>query len=322
MNNTSIDNNEQKYGCKIRFPKYCQYKVFSRYQDLTKIFGIDCSLKKSNSRKVILKKSKSPYISKKTKKFGFPLTNKCLIGCLDDIDDKILKKYVWDNLFDIEHNINNFTEPEIIVDFSRDNSGEMIIDVKYNATLSKERKKLENKSNPYSNNILILFFDSVSRVSSLLQLKKTLSFFEMFSSYEGGFNKKYPEEKFHSFQFFKYHSFEGRTSTNFPILYYGNIREANNIVRLTKYFKENGYITNYCSHLCQKDNARTLHNATSFELYDHQILLCDPNAPRYHRPYRKCLYGKDDVAFLFEYSEQFWRKYKNNRKFSTLIIAL
>ena len=50
------------------------------------------------------------------------------------------------------------------------------------------------------------------------------------------------------------------------------------------------------------------------------MLLCDPNTPRYHRPFRKCLYGKDDVGFLFDYSEQFWRKYKQNRKFSTLII--
>ena len=107
---------------------------------------------------------------------------------------------------------------------------------------------------------------------------------------------------------------------NYPRLFYGNRREAKNILRLTKYFKENGYITNYCSHLCQKDNSRTLHNATSSELYDHQMLLCDPNAPRYSKAIRKCLYGKDDVGFLFDYSEQFWRKYENNRKFSLLII--
>ena len=78
LNNTSIDNNEEKYGCKIRLPKYCPYKVLAPYQDFTRILGIDCSLKKSNSRNVILKKSMSPYISKKTKKFGFPLTNKGL----------------------------------------------------------------------------------------------------------------------------------------------------------------------------------------------------------------------------------------------------
>ena len=320
LNNTSIDNDEKKYGCKIRLPKYCQYKVFSRYQDYTKFLRVNCSKKKSNSRKIILEKSHSPYITKETKKFGFPLTNKGLFGCIDGLDDKILKKYVLDNLFDIDNNFNNFTESEIIIDFSKDPSGELLIDVKYNDSLSKERKKLENLNNPYSNNILIIFLDSVSRVNSLRQLNKTLNFFEKFISSEGGFNENYPDEKFHSFQFFKYHSFEGRTAGNFPRLFYGNRREAKSIVRLTKYFKKNGYITNYCSHLCQKDNSRTLHNASFSELYDHQMLLCDPNTSRYHKPIRKCLYGKDDVGFLFDYSEQFWRKYKKNRKLSLIII--
>ena len=315
-----MDNNKEKYGCKIRLPKYCPYKVLGPYQDFTRILGVNCSFKKTNSRKEILKKSTSPYITKKTKKFGFPYTNEGLFGCSDEFDYKMLKSNITNNLFDVENNFNNFTDPEIIVDFSKDPSGELLINVKYNDTLSKERKKLENLNNPYSNNILILFLDSVSRVSSLKQLNKTLNFFEKFISYEGGFNENFPEEKFHSFQFFKYHSFEGRTAGNYPRLYYGNRREAKNITRLTKYFKENGYITNYCSHLCQKDNAKTLHNATQSELYDHQMLLCDPNSPRYSKPIRKCLYGKDDVGFLFDYSEQFWRKYKHNRKFSTLII--
>ena len=218
------------------------------------------------------------------------------------------------------NNIYNFSEPEIIVDFSKDPSGEMFVDLKYNDSLSKDRKKLENINNPYSNNILMIYLDSVSRVNSLTHLKKTLSFFEKFMPFEGSFNENYPDEKFHSFQFFKYHSFEGRTGGNFPRLYYGNRREAKNIIRITKYLKENGYITNYCSQQCKKDNTRTLHDVTQSENYDHQILLCDPNAPRYYKPIRKCLYGKDDVAFLFDYSEQFWRKYKNNRKFSTIVI--
>ena len=178
---------------------------------------------------------------------------------------------------------------------------------------------MESKSTPYSNNILIIYLDSVSRAHSIRQLNKTLGFFENFISYEGGFNQKFPEEKFHSFQFFKYHSFQERTAGNFPRIYYGNRREAKNIIRINKYFKENGYITSYCGDLCQKDNARTLHNITFPELYDHQMLLCDPNVVRYHKPIIKCLYGNMDISYLFNYTEQFWRKYKNNRKFSTIV---
>ena len=43
LNNTSIDNNNEKYGCQIRLPKYCQYKLFSSFQDYTKILGVNCS---------------------------------------------------------------------------------------------------------------------------------------------------------------------------------------------------------------------------------------------------------------------------------------
>ena len=320
LNNTSIDNDKEKYGCIIDIPKYCQYKLLSPYQDYTKFLGINCSSKKSNYRKKILEKSKSPYINKETKRFGFPLTNKDLISTIDGLDSDVLTKYVLDNLFDLDNNFKNYTDNEITVDFSKDPLGELIIDLKYNESLSVERKKLENLNNPYSNNILILFLDSVGRAASLRQLNKTLTFFEKFISFEGGYNSNYPEQKFHSFQFFKYHSFNGRTSGNYPRLFYGNMREVKKITRMTKYFKENGFITNHCGHLCQKDNARTLHNTTSDELYDHQMLLCAPNVLRYYKPTRKCLYGKDDVGFLLEYSEQFWRKYQNNRKFSTIVI--
>ena len=319
LNDTSIENDEIRYGCQIKIPKNCQYKLFSRFLDFTKIFHINCSHKKISSRTDIIRHSKSPYINEKTKRFGFPYTNYGFAGCTDGIDTKIIKGYVQRNIFDIENNFKNFSDPEIIIDFSRDRTGELLIDLKYNDTLSKERKFLEGKSSPYSNNIIIIYMDSVSRAHSIRQLNKTLNFFDNFISYKGGFNQKYPGEKFHSFQFFKYHSFQERTSGNFPRLYYGNRREAKNIVRINKYFKENGYITSYCCDLCQKDNARTLHNVTTSELYDHQMLLCDPNVVTYHKPIIKCLYGKIDISYLFEYTEQFWRKYKNNRKFSTIV---
>ena len=228
LNNTSIDNDEKKFGCRIKFPKYCQYKLFSPIQDYTKILGKNCSIKKSNSRDIIFKKSKSPYIKKNTKKFGFPFTNKGLIGCLDGMDTDILKNYVLENLFDVDNNFKSFSEPEIIVDFSKDSFGDLSINLKYNGTLSNERKNLENKTIPYSNNLIIIYIDSVSRAYSIRQLNKTLNFFEKFISFEGGFNKKYPDEIFHSFQFFKYHSFEGRTAGNYPRLFYGNKRDAKN----------------------------------------------------------------------------------------------
>ena len=232
----------------------------------------------------------------------------------------VLEEYTLKNIFDVDNNYHNFEKPEIIVDFSKSISGELLLDLNFNESLSKERNLLESNNIPYSLNLMIIFIDSVSRVNSLRQLPKTTNFFKQFISYEGSYHPEHIEQKFHSFQFFKYHAFEGITSTNFPILFYGNKREAKNLVNISKNFKLNGYITNYCGDICKKDNVKTFHNLSNFELFDHQMLLCDPNLVNYWKPYKKCLYGKIDISYLFEYTNQFWRKYENNRKFSLMVL--
>ena len=237
-----------------------------------------------------------------------------------------MEKFFFKNLIDYDNKtqlINKTNEnkkPEIILDFSKNPYGEIIINLNYNETLSINRKKLENNSIPYSNNIIIIYIDSVSRSNSIRQLKKTLNFFEKFISYKGGFNQKYPKEIYHSFQFFKYHSFKDHTRGNYPRLIYGNYRNFNNSFRITKYLKENGYITSYANDVCQRDNSRIFHNLTFNEIDDHQFLLCDPTRQNFNKNTIKCLYGKTNTDYLFEYSRQFWIKYIKNRKFSLIVV--
>ena len=320
LNNTYIENDENKYGCRIRFPKRCPYKVIEYTQDISFISHINCKNKNKNARENILKFSESPYINENTTKFGFPLTNN-EEGKKDEKGDKLLTEYTKLNLQDMDKVIpREFSQPEYIVDFTKDPLGELIINLNYNANLSQERKKLEKNSNPYSDNILILYIDSVSRVNAIRKLKKTLSFFERFISYKGGHNNKYPDENFHSFQFFKYHTFKYHTTGNFPKLFYGNDRKAKVIVRISKYLKENGFVTCYTADYCHKDNIRTLHDLTKEELYDHQLLLCDPNVPNFNSAIKRCLYGEISSYHLYEYSNQFWRKYKDNRKFALIAV--
>ena len=320
LNNTFIQNDINKFGCQIKFPKTCQYKLMSYTQDLSKLSHIVCENKSKFSRDNILKYSKSPYVNSNTLKFGFPLTNNNE-GQKDGVDEIVLKTYTSYNLVDMDKNIPpEFPRPEYIVDFSKDPLGELIINLNFNKTLSLERKALEKNSLPYSENIMILYIDSISRNNVLRKLKKTMKFFEKFISYKGAHNKKYPKDNFHSFQFFKYHSFEGYTIGNFPQLFYGNDAKSKELVRITKYLKENGYITGYSTDQCQKDNTRTKHNLTKEELYDHQLVLCDPNAAILNSPMKRCLYGHLNSYHLYEYINQFWRKYQNNRKFSTIVI--
>ena len=320
LNNTHLENNITKYGCQIKLPKSCTYKILSGTQDMSKITKLDCSVGKKDARKTILEVCNSPYINKNTKRFGYPKTNNDEVGGLDGKDKWILLNYTYENMLDMD-NITKDIEfwPEHIVDFTQNENGEIKVDLKYNDTLSKERKKLEGNLIPYSNNIMILYIDSVSRPLAMRQLKKTMEFFEQFISYHGGYHKKYPEENYHSFQFFKYHSFKWFTPGNYPILFYGNKKEINDLVLITRYLKENGYVTNYCSDECKKDNTRTHHNLTKSEMYDHQMLLCDPNIVLMNKPIKKCLYGQINSYHLYEYGKQFWIKYQNNRKFSALV---
>ena len=320
LNNTYIENDKNKYGCQIRFPKKCQYKVIEYTQDLSFLSRKSCSNKKKNARKNILEFSKSPNINENTTKFGFPLTNNEM-GLIDGKDNFFLTNYTRLNLLDMDKQIPpEFPKPEYIVDFSKDPLGELIINLNFNETLSKERKKYEVNSTPYSDNILVLFMDSVSRVNAMRKLKKTLNFFEQFISYKGGHNQKYPKENFHSFQFFKYHRFKFHTTGNFPKLFYGNDRNAKVLVRISKYLKENGYVTGYAADYCQKDNIRNKHNLTFSELYDHQLLLCDPNVDDLNSATKRCLYGQINSYHLYEYINQFWRKYQNNRKYSLIVV--
>ena len=318
LNNTYIQNDKNKYGCQIIFPDKCYYKVFSYTQDFNKFYRVTCSNKKKNARKRILKFSRSKYIDKNTTKFGFPLTNN-EEGQKDGKDNIVLMKYTAHNLLDMDKILpSGFSKPEYIVDFSKDPLGILTVNLNYNESLSKIKKDLEKNSSPYSDNILMLYIDSISRANALRKLKKTIKFFEQFISYKGGYNKKYSTENFHSFQFFKYHAFEAYTVGNFPKLFYGNKRNAKDYVRITKYINQNGYVTCYSSDMCQKDATRTKHNLSKDALYDHQLLLCDPNMDSEWSTLKRCLYGNLNSYYLYDYVNQFWRKYKNNRKFALI----
>ena len=325
LNNTSLVNNSTKYGCQIHSPKTCAYKVFGFLQDYTKLKGLDCkSANDKEFKDIILEFTNSPYITKETLRFGFPLTNIDPVCFKFFTKDNPIYEYVSNNMVDMDNKEildKHFKDkmPEIYVDFSDNGKGKLFIDVHFNKTLSDERKLKESNTNPYSRNVLLLYIDSLSRANAMRQLKKTLNFFERFMSYKGGFNEKYPSEIFHSFQFFKYHAFGGFTFFNYPILFYGQKRQENNTkYPLYKYFKENGFITCNVHDYCAIENTDTYHDFTFDDIFDHQFLPCDPNNNDFNINIIRCLYDKQNMEYFLEYIEQFWRKYKDNRKFASL----
>ena len=329
LNNTYIENNPNIYPCQIKFPKICPFKLGAFFLDITKWKGLKCEQKHNvNTKLKLLHFSNHKYINTSAKRIGFPLLNKNnkLFLAIKDNDHK-LKKFIKNNIVDMDNKelvmkIYKQNIPEIIVDYNRKQNGELNININFNKTLSEERKNLEKKTTPYSSNIMVIYIDSVSRANSIRKLKKTLKFFEYFMPFKGGSNPKYPSENYHSFQFFKYHSFSSYTRYNYMQIFYGNYYKSvddKNMVRITKYLKENGYITGYINDMCLREPTNTGHDMHYEEIGDHEFLLCDPNMISVHSHTIRCLYDKISTQYLYEYGNQFWRKYKNNRKFLSII---
>ena len=321
LNNTIIENDMNKHGCKIIFPKTCPYKLGKYIFDKSKITKFSCG-RNIDTKEKLIEYSHHKYINEKTKRVGFPLTNKNkLIHMGYSNNNLIVKKFFKDYIIDIDNKtlfktILKMDKPETIVDYNTNQFGELKINLKFNKTLSKERKNLENNTTPYSKNIIIIFIDSVSRVYSIRSLKKTLKFFEQFMQYKGSHNKKYPNENFHSFQFFKYHSFFYYTRYNYPQIFYGKL--YGKLERNIKFLKENGYVTCYINDMCHREPTNTEHNMTKNEISDHEYLICDPNTKALLSSLKRCLYNKITAEYAFEYGTQFLRKYKENRKYLSI----
>ena len=102
LNNTSIDNDNKKYGCKIKLPNSCPYKIGKYFFDRNKISSDNCNKEGIYSREKLLMISKSPYINQNTSHIGYPLVNKNEKLFLDNENFFIsLKKYSFDNLVDM-----------------------------------------------------------------------------------------------------------------------------------------------------------------------------------------------------------------------------
>ena len=120
-------------------------------------------------------------------------------------------------------------------------------------------------------------------------------------SFNGEYNPKEPSIKYHSFQFFKYHSFKGHTANNFPKIFYG--RDINSrMVRIIKYLKKNGYVTCLSNSECYRESNLEIEKGDKFISF---LLL-------------KTVIS----SYQFEYGNQFWRQYINNRKFLFIINKL
>ena len=224
-------------------------------------------------------------------------------------------------------NIKPNKKPEVIIDFTDNPYGELKQEINFNQKLSKKRLKSGQK-NP-SNNILFLFFDNLSRVHFYRQYKKTSNFIKKFLNFNGFSTDNI--QKYHGFEFLKYHKFKGPTLYNVIPMFNGvYFNGKNRMISLVKDMKKMGYITCNVQDICHK-GLTIVNNMKSYSYieFDHEYSApnCDPNVYKIgYGPFsgengilRKCLYGKDSIEHAFEYGKNFWNLYKDNKKFLRIV---
>lgn len=342
LNNTKLNNDESIYPCTVIIPnKNCYLNFLGPFFDLSR--KISCSKRKEEEKTKLLSIANSIYVNKKTKRIGYPITTHKDIFKLNIQNNSAnLYKQIMKNLVDMD-NKNQLDElgekekPEVVLDYTKNEYGEINININYDDKLSKERKELEKKTNALYDNVIFLFFDAISRKHFSRVFKKSFEFLQKFFKYEGASNEKEPSQKYHGFQFFKQQSFNEFTLGNNIPMFYGKPYYYPKVESITGEFKNKGYVTCNLNGICNKeafyyDWQLKDDMERNYIEFDHEMfaLNCDPNIFNIIYPhsigigessvFRRCLYGKENVEYLFEYAIKFLKAYQNNRKYLRISI--
>jgi hypothetical protein len=339
LNHTFIDNDSKDYPCKINIPKNntCLISEIGHLLDFTSLYRPTCKnidYIKSQIRYFrrsldSLANNISYYNISRRKFFGYPLTNNenysyNICGTLVSPSLKNLETELHKNIILMDLFLKNRTlyykdepTPEVLVNL-RAKKDKVIVKIKKNKTLVKERKKLSRKlkSSRLFENVLVIFFDTVSRAHFFRKFKKTVRFLEQFTKYEEDYNKK----NMTVFQFLKYHSLNSFTNPNIKAAYFGSKFDGNG-THFANYFQENGYITGRTSTLCEKINVHSEVPLT-YVNWDHENIALPCIKGIYNSFFnyrlasvvRRCLFGVDLIKYSFEYMESFWTTYLHENK--------
>ena len=238
LNGTSVNKinyiDKNDFSCYINKPKgHCYMNKLINYFDLTKDQKINCKNRKESEKAIFLNSiidNKEQF--RNTKIFGFPYTNKDPQFYLkNQKSDGDFRRLVMKNIIDVEKLKPNEAYPESVIDFSKNNFGELKINLIKNESLEKERLIIEKeKNNNYIfNNIFMIYSDATSRAHFQRSLPKLSKFIQRFLPY----NK---ENTMRSFQFNKYHSFYWQTHYNIIPMFYGDSFFSHNGTHSVKYF--------------------------------------------------------------------------------------
>ena len=337
LNGTFISNNKSLYSCSVAIPKSkCFIDILSPILDLSKLLKIKCE-KRKEKEKYILKSSSNLNSLIEIKKIGYPIT----INSTGEIKGKpalysdTLMNFVLNNLINLDDKNNldklprNMT-PEVFIDYTNNPYGELKQKINFNKKLSKKRMQLSQNHN-ISNSILFIYLDNLSRVHFYRQYKKTSQFIKKFLSFKGFSADNNSNQKYHGFEFLKYHKIKDATLFNAIPMFSGvYFNTTNRMISIVKEMKELGYITCNVQDICHKEvmGIGEIKNYSYIE-FDHEYSApcCDPNVYTFgygifsgeNGILRKCLYGKESIEHALKYAKNFWKAYEKNKKFLRIV---
>jgi hypothetical protein len=323
----SLNNIDDDKFCKMPKPKgFCYMKAltgfFDKYTNMN-----DCILNKNIEKKNFINSLSNQYqntkISENTNIFGYPLTNNknYYFNDIDNNENIKFEEAINKEIYDINKFPNN--KHEVTLDYSDNKNPKLNINLLYNKQLSEERKGKESKDSLFKN-VFVIYLSGVSQFYFKNVLPKLSSFIQRFA-----INR--PEENqlsLNSYQFTRYHSFSNDSFSNYFLMFYDssinslkdiktklNGKTSLNINDHLEYFKENGYITGQSTDTC-KNYDHLINNI--FWDHENMAISCDVNYLDNIKNNNYCLYGNPIYTYHINYAMQFWKKYKDNRKYFRL----
>jgi hypothetical protein len=334
LNGSYIDNGSKEYPCLINIPKdnSCYLSEFGKYFDYSSKYRPTCldnGLLKSQKEYFLksLKKYHIKYFNISNKKFfGFPNTNNDKFnirefGTILSKDKKSLEEELHKNIILMDLYFKNKTKyypnetkPEIYVQFKK-GRGKIKIKVHKNITLIKEKEIIINhhKNKLIFKNVIVMFFDTISRAHFYRKFPKVTSFFNNFSRYETNYSRK----KMTIFEFFKYNSINTYTDPNLKAAYFGAKINGNGTY-FANYFKDQGYIIGKTTTFCEKASVIFDNNTKLNEIrWDHEGISIPCIKGIYTNFFthklnsliKRCLFGKQIFEYALDYLESFFKTY-------------
>lgn len=317
---SKIDN---KVSCQLKKPSICNEIIFDNLFDVVSYLKDDCKKRRNDDINIV-----KEYINLNNfTRLAYPRVENwehTVVCNYYEYRNSVLK-YVFD-LDDPYVPSHKKAENEVYVEFSKDKSPEVKINLKKDEKLIKERNATftENfqKGLVPAKNILFFFIDSMSRNHFKRKLNRLYKWIEKY--YES--DSSVPLE---AFQLLKYHGVGTWTNINLQPFFFGVPYDASEGAYALTFFKDRGYITGSTENTCSREFVGLYSGEMSgldWDYYDHDFtsFFCDPNFYAKEKVYsmidgpycyrKKCLYGKQTYEYSVDYSLQFFEAYKNYGK--------